>query len=459
MIFITWAAMTFSAMLFSGLLYIRYKSAFAALTGIYSIFLFVLPALNRIFDRVNYLGDPTFEPDIIYQNICISLFYVIASMTLWVSKYVNSQIPRKSATAFGRFSWTALIISYAGFSALSYAANVSIYGDPLYFLRLGDLDRFAVMVSLVKGGWYLSTLSGIAMVPCTLILGVLWKDWRPLPLIAGIGLLALTYFITFPPTRTAIIAAIVAFALIRYDAAPTRRSKNIAILSAILLMVPSAMLLQWLNESRLGERAAQPPKSAQSQTVLETLTANFFQYDNGLLLQRRWSREDSTDFSFLLATISPLNLVPSAIVPFEKPRADKDAYLTEMVFGSGLNLAYYSEGSTITFAMPMTALTDFGMFGTLMSGFIFGCTITFIMSCRRYSSSAFLFFLSHTLIVFIAALRFSVEGLLQQMQIIGVVLVVLKLLGDFFGGRPADRTISDRQFSYISSPQMGRGVV
>ncbi len=439
MVFLSWVAMLAASMAFCGFLYRRYQSAFAILIGIYSLFLFVLPGLARLTDHVNYLGDPTFDPDTAYQNICITVFYATAAFALWISGYSHSQLPQATARAFGGFSWPALIIAYLMFAALSYGANYSIYGDPFYFLRIGDLDRFSVMVSLVKGGWYLSTLSGIAMVPCTLILGVLWRNWRPLPILGGLALLALTYFITFPPTRTAIIAAIVAFALIRYDAAPTQRSKTIAVLVAIALAVPSIMLLQLLNESRLGDRAAQPAKSEQSQTMLQTLTANFFQYDNGLLLQRRWSREDSTDFSFLLATISPLNLVPSAIVPFEKPRADKDAYLTEMVFGSGLNLVYYSEGSTITFAMPMTALTDFGMLGVIVSGLIFGWTVTFIMACRRFASPAFLFFLSHTLVVFIAALRFSVEGLLQQIQIIGVVLIILKLLSELLRGSAAGK--------------------
>lgn len=412
------------------------------MVGLYSVLLFVLPGFARITDQVTYLGDPTFDADIIYQNICIALFYLVATFALWVAGFSNSRLPQTAARAFAGFGWPTLIFAYALFAGLSYMANYAIYGDPLYFLRIGDLDRFAVMVSMVKGGWYLSTLSGIAMVPCTLILGVLWRDWRVMPLLAGVGVLALTYFITFPPTRTAIIAAIVAFAVIRYDAAPTQRAKNLAIGAAVLLMVPSIMLLQLLNESRLGDRAAQPP--AQSEGVLETLTANFFQYDNGLLLQRRWSREDSTNFSFLLATISPLNLVPSAIVPFEKPRADKDAYLTEMVFGSGLNLAYYSEGSTITFAMPMTATTDFGLLGVIVSGLIFGWTLTFIMACRRYASPAFVFFLSHTLVVFIAALRFSVEGLLQQMQIIGVVLIVLKLVAELLRRTPDDSHLLDQ---------------
>ena len=438
MVFVSWMAMLAAILLFCGLLYGRYRSAFAILIGAYSTLLFVLPGLARITIHVTYLGDPTFDPDIVYQNGCITLFYAAASFALWLSHYGTGAVPRRAAQAFGHLGWPALAISYLLFAALSYGANVSIYGDPLYLLRFRELDRFSVMVSLVKGGWYLSTLSGIAMVPCTLILGVLWREWRALPILCGVALLGLTYFITLPPTRTAIVATIVAFALIRYDAAPTRRSKNIAIIAAVLLAVPSAMLLQYLNESRQGERAMQG-NNRQDQSVLETLTANFFQYDNGLLLQRRWSHEDSTNFSFLLATVSPLNLVPSAIVPFEKPRADKDAYLTEMVFGSGLNLAYYSEGSTITFAMPMTATTDFGLVGVMISGLLFGLTVTFIMACRRFSAPAFLFFLSHTLVVFVAALRFSVEGLLQQMQITGVVLIVLKILTELFkDGSPED---------------------
>lgn len=435
----SWSVMVLAILSLSVVIQVKFRSAISILLFLYCMLLFIIPAAERILYKVTYLGYSVGAADLIRQNFHISLFFVMAAIVIYLLRRDQSVIDYFLIRSFGRLGWQHLSAAYIVCAAISYAANVIIYRDVLYILNFGALDRFAVMMSLIKGGWYLTTLSGLALVPCVMILGDLWKSWKLLPIFSGVILLVFTYFLTQPPTRTSIVAAVVALALIKYDGAATVRAKRIAIFAGLGLFFVSSVLLQVLNESRIGVSSRSSASASDSVGLVESVTSNFHQYDNGLLLERQWEREKPTGFTFLAASISPLNIVPSALVPFEKPRADKDAFLTEEVFGSGLDLVYYSEGSTITFAMPMTSVTDFGVIGIMVAGIIFGCVFGMVMRLRTNVSYAFLFFMTHTAVSFIAALRFSVEGLVQQLQIIGLVLLLIYTVSALFANFQRER--------------------
>lgn len=422
MTWFSWAVMVGAIASISILMFLKYRSAIAVLFVVYCTLLFIVPGAERIIYKVTYLGYSVGAGEIIRQNFHIAAFFLFATVSLYVVPVRQGAFDLVLSRGFGRLDWRTLIYAYIVCAAISYLANLVIYRDPLYILNFGALDRFSVMMSLIKGGWYLTTLSGLALVPCVMMLGDFWKSWRLGPFIAGACLLVFTYFLTQPPTRTSIVAAVVSLALIKYDSATSVRARRLAIVAGLGLFVVASLLLQVLNESRIGVMGQTVASSQDQAGFLESITANFHQYDNGLLLERRWEREKSTSFTFLAASISPLNIVPSAVLPFEKPRADKDAFLTETVFGSGLDLVYYSEGSTITFAMPMTSVTDWGYLGVAVAGVIFGLVFALLLRLRTGVSYAFLFFTTHTAVSFIAALRYSVEGLMQQLQIIGIVL-------------------------------------
>lgn len=425
----TWIVMSITILLFSVQLFRKYNSAFGALVGIYGALLFIFPGLERLSDQISYLGELMSVEDIIYQNTAIALFFAICMIITQLVPARSTGI-RNFTGYFNRVDGRALTVCFLLLLLVSYAANVVLYGDPLYLTRFGTVDRFSAMMANAKGAWYLVMLSQLAMIPCIMILGMLLRDDNIVRIMVGLTLFAVTFFVTFPPTRTSVIAVIVAYALLRFDRSKSKRARTVAVAAAILLSIPTIMLLNYLNDNRQGVQATASANDEGG--LLRSLTKNFYQYDNGLTLIKQWRSEPGTGFSFLGASLSPVNLVPSALVPFEKPRADKEAYLTEIVFGSGLNLAYYAEGSTLTYGIPATATTDFSLIGVSLSAIIFALIIAVVMSARLFASPYLVFFLSYFMVTMVSSMRLSIESFIQQAQITILVLLLVKGIGLVF---------------------------
>ncbi|WP_439862029.1 O-antigen polymerase [Pseudomonas sp. MBLB4136] len=300
----------------------------------------------------------------------------------------------------------------------SLVASLLLLGGGAYvitFFKTGDflyvfnpVNSFEVMMSLARGKYFLNFISGGLVYLCLYIVYIYGeKDGKfHIPLVC---LVVFIYFILAQPaTRTWVLTMLLSIIFLRHY--PSRkllsRTTVVAIFAAPVLIV----LLHVLNYSRLGDYSA-ISLGTFFKGSLTALYLNFLQFENGLSLIEYFKSHDFLYFRFLVAALSPLAAIPSAILPFEKPRADKEAHLTELIFGDELNLNFYHLGSTLTYTIPMSGYADFGYFGTIVACVIYGMVLGLI--AQGISYGGLVRFISLYLFVsFSAGYRLGVEGLL-----------------------------------------------
>lgn len=395
--------------------------------------LLILPAFGKVDDLSTYLG-PLF-PTTVYEQVnwFIALFFAAA---LLGGLAAEKTIKPRPFPLLGRITIGQIRLSLLFFLGVSYFANTIIYDTPSYFIASSDINRFNSMMSQTNGTWFLVVMASLGTIPAVLYVGFHLSK-RPLTIAAvlkAIATVVVTYIVTFPATRTGMLTFFVAFAVILYDNAPTLSGRLRMIVFAIPLALAAMAVSQILNMQRQGLEITAPLEA----TTVTAESTDFLQYDNAAFLVDGLDAMEPTNFGFLAATLSPINLIPSAFVPFEKPRADKDAYLTESIFGGALDLRFYTAGSTVTFSMPITSTMDFGALGVVISGLAFGFLLVALTLFSKYSAPPSQFFLIFYSIITIASIRFSLEGLALQLQIFTIVVLIMRFMPTL--GAPRQRT-------------------
>jgi hypothetical protein len=133
--------------------------------------------------------------------------------------------------------------------------------------------------------------------------------------------------------------------------------------------------------------------------------------DSSVLLYSEMHNYDNTNFSQLVGALTPIVLIPSAILPI-KIRADKDSVLTKMFFPEGVDTRFYHEGGTITFTVPGSGYADAGYFGVLVASVVYAVLFCVYIWIYRWGNPSAKFIAAVFMLAHIVGYRLSVESLL-----------------------------------------------
>jgi oligosaccharide repeat unit polymerase len=303
------------------------------------------------------------------------------------------------------------------FSLAIYFIAVAKNNDFIYFLNSG-VNKFELMMSLKDGKYFLNFLSGGMLYVLLIVVSVYGKTKSSFSWLIVVMVFSY-FFLAQPGTRTwALSLALSFFFLAKYPSIYIFGKTSILVLIVGFL---SVIGLNVLNLVRLGQDVEVTGLIAKS---FLSLYSNFLQYENALILISSFNDTGEwLKFRFLIASLSPFVVVPNILLPFDKPRADKEAFITESLFSSDLDLNFYSEGSTLTYTVPISGYADFGLFGVAVAALIYGLIISFFYYGMKYGRVSRLLAL-YGLVSFSAGYRLGVEGLMLLMYVFFIVLAV-----------------------------------
>ncbi len=304
------------------------------------------------------------------------------------------------------------------FSLISYSFTALKFHDILYPIH--QKDSFEAMMSLVHGGWFINVLSAIVIYPILLILSMRMS----VKLLSSFGYLTVFiifyYVLTAPSTRTWAVAMILTYYFYIEDKLKNKLCLFTTVSSA------SLVLMFVLNYFRQGLSLSNTAQMTLTES-LNSLLLNFLQFENSLILIDYFDNHAWLNFKYLWGALTPLVLIPSALLPF-KPAADKEAYLTDIVFGNKLNLLYYKENSTLTYSLPMSSYTDFGYVGVVVGAIIFALICSVFLKIISENKSPIRFMYINIFISMSASYRLGVEGALTSFYITIFTLFFIKIL-------------------------------
>lgn len=371
-------------------------------------------------------------------QLCALIFFAVAGATLIASavlirKTTISSFFDKVTLRRQKHLWLVCAI----FLMVSYIINVGRYGSPLYLIDFqGDQSDFEIMQQGAGGAWYLNVLVGAAFFPISLYISAQLQ--RKLSGKIGIFRASVSILLAFaayfivvrPATRTALLAALLAILFISFG----RRIGIKQVLWAIPAALGLLMLTSVLNFFRTGAFGS-------DMSIVETLGSSlidFHQFETAIyLLENYASNPDWYYFKYFLGAITPLSLIPSALVPF-RPDTNKDALLTEKLWAVTSDSTFFSENSTVTYTAFISGYPDFGYFGVAVAGMSFGLLCFFFCSAINKVHVSKLFFMVAFLNLIIGV-RYSVEGALLTFWVFvmfsAAILGILGGVGRFFSIR------------------------
>ena len=292
-----------------------------------------------------------------------------------------------------------------GWFLISYFIGVARTGSLLYLFT--SSNAFAEMMALANGKYFLIFMtSGLVYGLLVLIMRKLNDEISFNKVLLFTLILSFFHFyFSTPATRTWFLLLMLSITFYFYGDINKLSFKKIIYISvSAIVMLPLLVILNFIRQGM---------SIASASLEINKIMLNFAQFENALILIDKINFDlDFTYFKFLFASISPLSIVPSAILPFQKPRADKEAYLTENIFGDAIDLNFYQEGSTLTYTMPISGYADFGYLGVILTALLFGVTLAFFLKLFRKVGNLKL------LIIYLAlfsstAIRFGYEGLIS----------------------------------------------
>lgn len=296
------------------------------------------------------------------------------------------------------FRFTVMVLS---FLLLTYAVNVLKYNSLTYFAE--NRDSFEAMMRLSGGHWYLEVLSGISIFPLVVLLA---RHLNAKP--AKLACLLIVVMAAFsvlakPSTRAATVDLLVATAIYSFSAGKIR----LTIVAVAITLTLALGLLLFLNFVRLGD-----VQSFGEQTSLASIMTGPFHSavacDDAMILIDYLKHHPWLYFRYLLPSLTPLPLVPSAIFPF-KPRTDMEVVLTYDLFGFDLDPAAFHEGSTLTYTVPVAGYANMGFIGAAVSALIYGLIFSAFLRSWKTKSNTVRFIGLFYLVFLIGGLRLSAE--------------------------------------------------
>lgn len=297
----------------------------------------------------------------IYVASKFVLMVRVPSKILILGEYIS-----RVADSTRRSYWAALCFFVVGL----YMATAIKYESFAYIAE--NIDAFSLAMSRVNGSYFLNVASSVFIYFGIFFLYIYGRRKGKIRY-SNFFFVALMYVVLAKPS-TRSWALILLLSIIAFNGYK-RNLINVKTIIPLAVAAPVAVvLLNILNQLRLG-RASALNVGEIIKDSFSSLYINFLQFENALLLIDKYNDHSYENFHFLLNSINPLNLVPRALWLFDKPRADKDAYLTEIIFGGRLDSTFYSDNSTLTYTIPISGYADHGVMGVIISCAGFGLIV------------------------------------------------------------------------------------
>jgi hypothetical protein len=323
------------------------------------------------------------------------------------------------------------------FLLLTYAVNALKYHSLTYFAE--NPDAFEAMMRLSGGHWYLEILSGILIFPLVVLLAR-HVNSKPAKLACLlIAVMAAFSVLAKPSTRAFMVCLLVAAATYSFSVGKIR----LRIVTVTVVLTLALGLLLFLNFVRLGNARSFGEEASLPSIVIGPFQ-NAVAADDAMILIDYLKHHPWLYFRYLLPSLTPLPLVPSAVFPF-KPRTDMESVLTYNIFGFDLDPAAFHEASTLTYTVPVAGYANLGFIGVPVSALIYGLIFSAFLRSWKSKSTTVRFIGLFYLVFLIGGLRLSAD--VAATSFYWTVLVTwsmhffcrLQLLPDRVGGRPEAR--------------------
>lgn len=299
------------------------------------------------------------------------------------------------------------VIVFISFIVLTYLLNAFKFHSLNYVFM--SQDAFEAGVNLAGGLYFVQMMSSVLIFPCLVLLAksIDAKQVR----LACILLVTMAGFtaIVHPSERTGIIAMLVAVVVYKFsfDGDRVRLIKVVAVsIGAALLVV---LLMVFLNVLR-SESDMAYAGGAVVLPIVGGVWADTVPASNGMILIDYLRHHDWLYFRYLLLSMLPTTVIPSAIFPF-KPHIDMEAILTYKIFGANLDPTEFHVGSTLSYTVPVAGYADLGYIGVIVAAVLYA--IFFAAFLRGWKSNAVTvrFMTLYFLIFVVAGFRLSILGL------------------------------------------------
>ncbi len=173
--------------------------------------------------------------------------------------------------------------------------------------------------------------------------------------------------------------------------------------------------------------------------------------DNAVLVYSDLQSGERTNFLPLAGAITPMVLIPSAILPF-KIRPDKDGQLTKTFFPNGIDTRFFREGGTLTFTVPASGYADAGYFGVFVASVVYAFLLCLYIGIYRTGSPSARFVVTLDMLLHVVGYRLSIESLLvafyTALLFFGVARLLALSLSDGGGVGTQNRLIRGAAGSY-----------
>lgn len=302
---------------------------------------------------------------------------------------------------FDNVSTSRVALMVVLFLLLTYAVNAVKYHSLTYFAE--NHDAFAAMMRLSGGHWYLEVLSGILIFPLVVLLAR-HVNAKPAKLACLlIVVMAVFSVLAKPSTRAYMVCLLLATAVYSFSAGKIR----LRVVTGAVTLTLALGLLLFLNYVRMGDA-----RSFREEASLSSIVIGPFQSavaaDDAMILIDYLKHHPWLYFRYMLPSLTPLPLVPSAILPF-KPRTDMESVLTYNIFGFDLDPAAFHEASTLTYTVPVAGYANLGFIGVLVAALIYGLIFSAFLRSWKSKSTTVRFVGLFYLVFLIAGLRLTAE--------------------------------------------------
>jgi hypothetical protein len=377
---------------------------------VYLVYMFAFtilkPAMLYYFDF--YLPFSTNEYSAVAAMLFGSLLFLCVQYL--AVRYFSGYRPARQLIQWFDFSHATprgVWLTFICFMVISYIGSVIKFADVGYMWS-SSLSAFDAAMNQADGSWYINYVAESLFYGAILIMAFYVSRMTPARSLALlIFVLALTYLWVRLAARTSVLVMFIAWLASSLSAA---RQRSMSIIRIGLFGYFLLVLLYVGNFVRLGSTEDINFTKAAFGAALAAVS-DLSPVDCSVLLYSDMHKYDSTDFSQLIGSLTPIVLIPSAILPI-KIRADKDSVLTKMFFPEGADTAFYHEGATITFTVPGSGYADAGYFGVLVASCVYAFLFcVYIWIYRRGSESA-KFVAVFYMLAHIVGYRLSVESLL-----------------------------------------------
>jgi hypothetical protein len=369
-------------------------------------FTILKPALMYYFDL--YLPFSTNEYSAVVAMLFGSLLFLCVQY--FAVRYFSGIRPPRQLIQWFDFSRAKPLGIWLTFICLMV---ISFIGSAIKFADLGymwssSVSTFDAAMNQADGSWYINYVAESLYYGAILVMAFYVSRMTPMKSLALlVFVLALTYVWARLAARTSVLVMFIAWLACSMSAV---RQRSLSVIRIALFGYFLLVLLYVGNFVRLGSTADIDFARAGFGAAIAA-ASDLSPVDCSVLLYSDMHNYESTNFSQLIGSLTPLVLVPSALLPM-KIRADKDSVLTKMFFPEGADTRFYHEGGTLTFTIPGSGYADAGYFGVLVASLVYALLFCVYIWIYRSGTESARFVATVYMLAHIVGYRLSVESLL-----------------------------------------------